>query len=55
MADLQMIVVDDDALDHELYDCLLVGERCGFQAPVDAFAERRQVGEDFLRLGALAA
>ncbi len=28
MADLQAAVVDDDALDDQLQDCLLVGERC---------------------------
>jgi hypothetical protein len=40
MADLQAAVADDDALDGELQDRLLVGERRRLQAPADAGAER---------------
>jgi len=50
-----MVVVDDDALCQELYDGLLVGERCRLQPSADALAERYQGRQDLLRLGALAA
>src|SRR3954449_4648302 len=43
MADLQAAIADDDALDHELQDRLLVGQRRLVQAAADAGAERRQV------------
>jgi hypothetical protein len=46
MADLQAAVADDDALDDELQDRLLVGERRCLQAPADAGAERFQAGAD---------
>ena len=55
MADLQAVVMNDDALDDELQDRLLVGERGVRQPAPNAPAERRQVGDDLLRLGALAA
>jgi hypothetical protein len=55
MADLQAAVADDDALDDELQDRLLVGERRCFQAPADPGAERFQAGADRLRLEALMA
>ena len=55
MADLQAAVADDDALDDELQDRLLVGERRRFQAPADPGAERRQAGADRLGLEALMA
>src|SRR4051795_5797742 len=43
MADLQAAIADDDALDHELQDRLLVGQRRLVQAAADAGAERRRV------------
>src|SRR4051795_1004341 len=43
MADLQAAIADDDALDDELQDRLLVGQRRLVQAAADAGAERRQV------------
>src|SRR4051794_19304213 len=43
MAVLQAAIADDDALDHELQDRLLVGQRRLVQAAADAGAERRQV------------
>ena len=46
MADLQAAVADDDALDDELQDRLLVGERRFLQAAADAGAERRQARSD---------
>jgi transposase-like protein len=55
MADLQAVVMNDDALDDELQDRLLVGERGIRQPAPNAPAERRQVSDDLLRLGALAA
>src|ERR671929_81814 len=55
MADLQAAVADDDALDGELQDRLLVGERRRLQAPADAGAERFQAGPDRSGLDALSA
>lgn len=55
MADLQAVLVDDDALDNELQDGLLLGERGVVQPAAHAFAERSQVEQEFLGLGALAA
>ncbi len=55
MADLQAAVADDDALDDELQDRLLVGERRLVQAPAYAAAERLQAGADCLGLDALVA
>jgi hypothetical protein len=55
MADLQAVLMNDDALDDELQDGLLVGERCFVQAIAHAVTERCQVGHDFLRLGLLTA
>ena len=55
MADLQVVLMDDDALDDELQDCLLFGERSFVQPPAHAFAERGQVEQELLGLGALAA
>ena len=55
MADLQAVVMNDDAFDDEAQDRLLVGERGVRQPAPNAPAERRQVGDDLLRLGALAA
>src|SRR3954466_5509317 len=55
MADLQAAVADDDALDDELQDRLLVGERRRLQAPADAGAERFQAGADGSGLDALLA
>ena len=46
MAYLQAAVADDDALDDELQDRLLVGERRLAQAPVNAGAECFQAGAD---------
>src|SRR4051812_37777783 len=43
MADLQAAIADDDALDDELQDRLLLGQRRLVQAAADAGAERRQV------------
>jgi hypothetical protein len=54
MPDLQAGVVNDDALDHEPQDRLLVGERRLLQPTAHPFAERAQVGQHLLRLGALA-
>jgi len=55
VADLQAVLVDDDALDDELQDRLLLGERGLVQPAAHAFAERGQVAQDLLGLGALAA
>src|SRR3954452_14867702 len=55
VADLPAALVDDDALDDELQDRLLVGERGVVQPAAHPFAERGQVGQHLLRLGALAA
>src|SRR5215204_1455145 len=54
MADLQTAVADDDALDDELQDRLLVGERRLVQAGVNAITKRLQAGADGLGLDALA-
>ena len=53
MLNLQMVVVDGDALDHQLQECLAVGNARILQSCADAFAERRQAvqhvpGVDFL-------
>ena len=53
MPDLQAALVNDDALDDELQDGLLVGERGIFQPTVHAFAEGRQVRHDLPRPGML--
>jgi len=55
VADLQVVLVDDDALDDELQDCLLLGERGFVQPAAHAFAERSQVEQEILGLSALAA
>ena len=55
MADLQSAVADDDALDYELQDRLLVGERRLVQAAADAGAKRLQVAADCLSLNTLVA
>lgn len=55
MADLQAVLVNDDALDDELQDCLLLSERGFVQPAAHAFAERGQVKQELLGLGALAA
>ena len=55
MADLQAVVVDDDALDDELQDDLLVGERGVVQPFPNTGAEGRHLTHDLLGLGALAA
>jgi putative transposase len=44
MADLQAAIADDDALDDELQDRLLLGQRRLVQTAADAGAERRQAG-----------
>src|SRR4051812_18063221 len=54
MADLQTAVADDDALDDELQDRLLVGERRLVQAGVNAITKRLQAGANGLGLDALA-
>jgi transposase-like protein len=55
MADLQTAFVDDDALNHELQDGLLVGERGVVQPALDTLAKRCQVGQHRLRPELLAA
>jgi putative transposase len=54
VADLQAALVNDDALDDELQDRLLLGERGLVQPAAHALAERGQVEQDLLGLGALA-
>src|SRR3954467_12263837 len=54
MAGLQTAVADDDALDDELQDRLLVGERRFVQAGVNAITKRLQAGANGLGLDALA-
>ena len=54
MADLQTAVADDDALDDELQDRLLVGERRLVQAGVNAITKRLQAGANGRGLDALA-
>ena len=39
MLDLDMVVVDDDALGHQLQDRLPLGDACGVQSLLDARAE----------------
>jgi putative transposase len=53
MADLQATLADDDALDHQLQDRLLLGVGGIIETGADAGTERRQVGADRLRVGAL--
>ena len=53
MANLQVVLVNDDVLDDELQDCLLLGERGVVQPAAHAFAERGQVEQEFLGLSAL--
>jgi hypothetical protein len=55
VADLNRVVVDDDALDQEPEDGLLLGERDPPKSVADALAECRQVSQDFLSAGALPA
>jgi hypothetical protein len=55
VADLQAVLVNDDALHDELQDRLLLGERGLIQPAAHTFAERGQVAQDLLGLGALAA
>src|SRR3954449_11510640 len=50
MADLQTVLMNDDALDDELQNGLLVGEAGLVQAAVQAAAERGEVGCHYLRL-----
>lgn len=55
MADLHAVIVNDDALDHEVQDGLFISERGVVQAPLNALAKRGQVGHHLQRFGALAA
>ena len=48
MLDLQSVVVDDDALDHQPQDGLPLGAVGGLQSGADALAERDQAGERLL-------
>jgi hypothetical protein len=48
MLDLQSVVVDDDALDHQPQDGLTLGAIGGLQSGADALAERDQAGERLL-------
>jgi hypothetical protein len=48
MLDLQSVVVDDDALDHQPQDGLPLGAIGGLQSGADALAERGQAGERLL-------
>ena len=50
MADLQTVLMNDDALDDELQDGLLVGEAGLVQAAVQARVERREISCHRLRL-----
>jgi hypothetical protein len=45
MADLQAALVHDEALDDELQDGLLVGERGVVEPAADALAEPCQIGQ----------
>ena len=47
--------MDEDALDDELQDCLLLGERGFVQPAAHASAERGHVEQKLLGLSALAA
>jgi transposase len=50
MLDLDMVVVDDDALDDQLQDRLPLGDVCALQPCRDAPAERRQAVERLVRV-----
>ena len=53
MADLQAVLVDDDALDDELQDRLPLLEGGLIKTTTDSFAERLQVGQHLLSLRAM--
>ena len=55
MADLQAAIADDDALDHELQDRLLLGQRRLVQAAADPIAEGGQVAQHRSGLDLLTA
>jgi putative transposase len=55
MADLQAVVMNDDALDDELQDGLLVGEGGIVQSFPNTLAEGRQLSHDLLGFGTLVA
>jgi len=48
MLDLQGVVVDDDALNHQPQDGLPLGDVGGWQSGADALGERGQAGERLL-------
>ena len=50
-----MVVMDGDALDHQLQQCLAVGNARTLQAYTDAFAERRQAVQHVLGMDLLLA
>ena len=54
MADLQVVVVDNDTLHQQRQNGLLVGDRGGRQARADARAEGLEIGEHALCVGPLA-
>ncbi len=55
MANLQAVVVNDDALDDELQECLFVGGRSLVQPILNPLTKRCQVRHHRLGLGALFA
>ena len=55
MLDLQVVVVDGDALDHQLQECLAIGNARILQSCADAFAERCQAVQHVLGVDLLLA
>ncbi len=55
MADLQTVIMNNDAVDDEVQECLPVGERGILQPLLDPPTERRQVRHDRTSLGSLFA
>ena len=55
MLDLEVVIVDGDALDDQLQECLAVGDARALQPCADAFAERGQAVQHVLGVNLLLA
>jgi hypothetical protein len=55
MADLQAVLMDNDALDDELQNRLLVGKAGILQTVMDGLGEYGKIGQNFLCLSTLLA
>ena len=55
MLDLDVVVMDGDALDDQLQECLAVGDAGAVQPCADAFAECRQAVQHVLGVNLLLA